>query len=362
MSMTRRQLLWSSAAATLALTLPGARRKARAASASSPKNLIIVFAYGGWDTSYAIDPKAAGGAVDVPDQQTGSSPTATIQTYGQIDALVDPSWASVGTFFSAYGAQTAVVRGIRLPGISHRACSQQILTGARNETSPDAAAIVAHANGADLPIPYLVLGDAAFAGPYAATMGRVGASNQLAGLLDPRHPYPIDGITDLPFSPAKADEDTIRAYTLARANRERAVRGATGYNKARVDDFVTSLARGDQLRNLASELGTRNTAIDLDAQRSLAVNALKSGLSRTVMLSSMQSWDTHENNFHQAASHAFLFDKLTALLDLLRTTSGATAGHTLLDETVVAVISEMGRTPKRNVPALGKDHWPVTSA
>ena len=36
-------------------------------------------------------------------------------------------------------------------------------------------------------------------------------------------------------------------------------------------------------------------------------------------------------------------------------------GGTLLDETVVAVVSEMGRTPKLNGEG-GKDHWPVTSA
>jgi uncharacterized protein (DUF1501 family) len=33
----------------------------------------------------------------------------------------------------------------------------------------------------------------------------------------------------------------------------------------------------------------------------------------------------------------------------------------LIDETVVAVVSEMGRTPKLN-DNMGKDHWPVTSA
>ena len=32
-----------------------------------------------------------------------------------------------------------------------------------------------------------------------------------------------------------------------------------------------------------------------------------------------------------------------------------------VDETVVAVLSEMSRTPKLNAQ-MGKDHWPVTSA
>jgi uncharacterized protein (DUF1501 family) len=33
----------------------------------------------------------------------------------------------------------------------------------------------------------------------------------------------------------------------------------------------------------------------------------------------------------------------------------------MIDETIVVVLSEMGRTPKLNA-AGGKDHWPVTSA
>jgi hypothetical protein len=33
----------------------------------------------------------------------------------------------------------------------------------------------------------------------------------------------------------------------------------------------------------------------------------------------------------------------------------------MLDDTVIAVVSEMSRTPRRN-GAGGKDHWPVTSA
>ncbi len=352
MSISRRQLLWSSAAATVALSLPGRRRQAHAASVGAPKNLMIVLAFGGWDTSYAIDPKPPGGGVDVP--------TGTIATYGGLDVLVDPSRPSVSAFFSSHHARTAIVRGIRMPGISHLACTQQILTGARNETSPDAAAIVAHANSPDFPIPYLVLGDYAFAGPYAASMGRVGTSNQLVGLLDARQAFPVDG-RPAAFVPTQPDEAAIRAYTVARASRERAVRGATGYNKKRVDDFVTSLTRGDRLRDLKDGLGQRGALLDLNGQRDLAIQAVSTGISRTVMLSAQRYWDTHERNNDQSASHEALFSGVGSLVDALEAHPGTYGGATMLDETVVAVISEMGRTPRLN-GAAGKDHWPVTSA
>jgi len=348
---SRREMLWGSGLAMLAAALPRGRA-ARAAVTTTPKNFIYVLAYGGWDTSYALDPKLPGGGVDIPDGQ--------IVQHGNLDIFEDPSRPNVSAFFERYASISAVVRGISLKGVSHQICMQGILTGARNETSPDLAAIVANTHSPELPVPYLVLGDTAFAGPYAASMGRVGPTNQLVGLLDPTQAYPVDGLTST-FAPTATDEDAIRAYQLARADRERAVRGATGYNQRRIDDFVASLDRGDRLRELSSNLGNRGAQLDLAGQRSLALDALGNGISRSVMISSQVFWDTHEINSQQATSHETLFGALTSLIGDLETRSGVEPGHTMLDETVVAVISEMGRTPKLN-GAAGKDHWPVTSA
>lgn len=350
--LTRRQMLWSGAAATLAAALPLSRKRAHASATGTRKNLIIVLAGGGWDTSYSIDPKLPGGGVDVP--------AGTIATHGNLDVLEDPSRPAIEAFFTRYAPITAVVRGISMPSVSHQACVQSILTGARNETSPDMASIVAHVHGPDLPIPYLVLGDSAFAGPYAASMGRVGATNQLVGLLDPASAYPVQGLASA-FSPARIDEPAVRAYTVNRADRERAVRGAKGYNKRRVDDFVASLSRGDRLRALRGGLGTRGTQLDLNGQRQLALDVLATGVSQSIMMSSGVPWDTHDINAEQSASHNYLFGNLTALVDELVLRPGRQSGTTMLDDTVIAVVSEMGRTPKLN-SGNGKDHWPVTSA
>lgn len=354
MPLDRRQLLWASGAAALAALLPKPR-PARAAAVGTPKNLIVVWAGGGWDTSYAIDPKPPGGGVDVP-----AEADAQIVLHGNLDVLESPARPSIGGFFARYAPITAVVRGIRLNDVSHEACARAMLTGARNETSPDVAAIVANGLAPGLPLPYLVLGDQAFAGPYAASMGRVGATNQIVGLLAPRDAYPIDGVAR-DFAPNVADEPAIRAYANARIARERAVRGARGYNKRRVDDFAASLERGDRLRELKDSLGDRGTQLDLAGQRALAIEALSTGVSQTVMMSSQLFWDTHEVNTAQSLNHERLFSNLLALVDGLAARAGQQAGHTMLDETVIAVMSEMGRTPKLNGDQ-GKDHWPVTSA
>jgi hypothetical protein len=63
-------------------------------------------------------------------------------------------------------------------------------------------------------------------------------------------------------------------------------------------------------------------------------------------------WDTHENNFNMLKHLLlpFLDRSVSALLDDL-TERG------LLDETLVVVTGDMGRTPKVNGKA-GRDHWP----
>ena len=62
-------------------------------------------------------------------------------------------------------------------------------------------------------------------------------------------------------------------------------------------------------------------------------------------------WDTHADNFGKHKKLLPAFDLgFTALLDDLRQRG-------LLDETLVAIIGEFGRTPKINKKA-GRDHWP----
>ncbi len=62
-------------------------------------------------------------------------------------------------------------------------------------------------------------------------------------------------------------------------------------------------------------------------------------------------WDTHSKNFEALAGELLpmLDQSLSALLDDL-------AARGTLDETLVIVMGEFGRTPKINA-AAGRDHW-----
>jgi uncharacterized protein (DUF1501 family) len=351
-NINRRDFLAGGAALTAGLL--GLPRLGRAATAT--RNLIIVWAGGGWDTCYALDPKPGLATVDVP--------AGGVQSFGNLDIFTDASRPNVTTFFQAYAPISAVIRGVNVRSIAHPSCSKRILTGSLSDGAPDLGAMAAFELGKDLPVPYLVLGDTAFTGPLASISGRVGNTNQVKALLSPVDAYsaPLGaGYSQPTFSPDTGDETAIRAYVEARAQREYAVRGSKGYNKARIDDFLSSLGRGDQLKPYDANLGARGNTLQLLQQLGLAATVIQNGVSFAVMVDARLSLDTHTNNAAQGTLQDSLYLSLKSLADDLASRPGKNAGSTMLDETAVVVMSEMSRTPKLNANQ-GKDHWPVTSA
>ncbi|HEY5945405.1 MAG TPA: DUF1501 domain-containing protein [Kofleriaceae bacterium] len=348
--MNRRDLFkYAGAAAALGMLSPV--RKLAAAGTSTPKRLIMVLAQGGWDTTYALDPKEQSARCDVP--------VGAIHRFGNLDIFADATRPNVTAFFTKYASISAVVRGISVSSVAHQECVKRMSTGTRNETNPDMAAIVAHDNGNALPLPYLILGDTAFTGEYAGSAGRVGSTNQIIALLDPAQAYQTNGRA--PLATTNAEDAILQRYATATADRMKATRGALGYNRKRVDDFVEAIKRGKALQGVRAGFGTRGRVLTLANQVELALDALQTDISQSVMLNTRLGWDTHDTNTDQAGFHETTFGGLTALIDGLASRPGRTAGSTMLDDTLVVCYSEFSRTPKLN-SALGKDHWPVTSA
>ena len=253
--MNRRDLLTYAGAAGLVTTLGGiGRRPAAAAAPPTKKHLILVCARGGWDTTVALDPKVQSTKVDVP--------VGRKKMFGQIPIHSDAtSRPNVDAFFTKYAASTAVVRGISVSSVVHAECMKRMATGTRNETNADMGAIVAHDQANDLPLPYLILGDTAYAGPYAASAGRVGSSNQIVALLDPAQGYRTNGRPVL--DPTSAEEAALAAYAAAGVERTRASRGSLGYNAKRVDDFASSIERSAKLKAVRDKFGTRGSTLSL---------------------------------------------------------------------------------------------------
>lgn len=354
MNFSRRNFL-GGAAALAGATFAGLSPRLARAATGPARNLITVMAKGGWDVTWSVDPKTG-----APIYQ----PPGTRRLFGNLPILVDPARPAVTSFFERFAPLTSVVNGIEVRSISHASCRKRILTGNAYEGRPDFAMIAAHDLGRSLPVPYLVLGEISFAGPLAASTGRVGTRNQLTTLLDPALAYPpLPGSPEAAalFTPDAADAIALDAFRKASAQRELAVRGARGYNKARVEDFLGSLDNAQVLKDHASAFGQPRNTISFASQAELAVQAIKDGVSWAVGLDSTLGWDTHDDVTDQGMLHDALFLGLGNLVSLLETTPGQGAGATLLDETVVVVVSEMSRTPLLNGKG-GKDHWGVTSA
>jgi hypothetical protein len=86
-------------------------------------------------------------------------------------------------------------------------------------------------------------------------------------------------------------------------------------------------------------------------QRMLLARRLVQAGVRFVTIGEPDGWDTHTDNFVRCKKQIPNVDQgLSALLDDL-------ARHDLLDDTLVMMFGEFGRTPKINAKA-GRDHWP----
>jgi uncharacterized protein (DUF1501 family) len=342
--MNRREFLELCGVAGAAYALTP-RARAVTADPKPPKRLILAFMTGGWDTTYALDPK---------DPSNASVPAGGVQMFEGLDVFCDVSRPGVTAFFERHASISAIVRGISVDAINHNECQRRIATGTREETRPDFGAIVAHDVGNDLPLPYLILHGTAWTGPYSSSSGRVGASNQIVELLGPG---PDGELSD-------AEKALVHEYAQASAARARAIRGAAGYNRRRIDDFMSAIDRGERLRGLRAGFGSSGDALAWDRQLQLALDALEQDVSQSVAVSPLLGWDTHGYNAQQGDFHNITFDGLARLVDELSTRPGRTAGSKMIDDTVVVAFSEMSRYRYLDSPDpyAGKGHWPVTAA
>lgn len=347
MQLTRRSFIGAGLAGIGAIALP------RAARAGALRNLIIVFARGGWDPVWAIDPK---------DSPSIDSPEGTVKTFKHgIDVLTAPTRPSVAAFFEAWADACAVVRGVDVGAIAHFSCHVRMMTGTRTELNPDLGMMTAVAAADAVPLPYADIGGGAYAGAYAAQMGRLGNRNQVVTLIDRKKAYTpatqVDYTGKPLLDPVQAERDEIQKFLDARIARLAGERGALGSNARRTADYRDCFGRADALRAIdALKTLPLGGSAGLDGQIALAIKMLQ-GTSRAVYLDSRLEWDTHDTIADQGLNHEALFGDLALLMQGLK-------DEDLLATTTVVVMSEMGRTPKLNAPDMtaGKDHWPTTSA
>jgi uncharacterized protein (DUF1501 family) len=349
--MTTRRTILKGAGGLLAWGLTDA---ARAASAAPDRKLLFVFAPGGWDPTRVF---ADGFDTDGVDMEAGSERA----TAGRLPYIDHGSRPSVRAFFEAEHHRALVVNGVMVRSIAHEICTMIAMTGTSSGLAPDWPAIVANSDTDGFTLPHLVLDGPSFPGDLGVAVARSGVNGQLEALVSgAAH----DWSADPPVSgPDRVSESLVDRYMLRRAQaREQA--SVSAIEQRLTGDFRKSMDKLAALKDLRHTTDFTAGA-DLVDQASVAADLFAQGVTRCATLSytgaDRAGWDTHaDNDNQQALLWEGLFQGLTQLMAELDMRT-APSGARLSEETLVVVLSEMGRTPAKNL-LDGKDHWPYTSA
>ncbi len=352
--LKRRQFLQSIATAGALLGLP---RVAHSTPASGRKFLFVI-TEGGWDPLCVFAPLFDATAIDMESE-------AAPMSIGDFRLVDHPERPAVRSFFETWGSSTLVIDGISTRSVSHEVCAEIALTGSSSGSAADWPTLIALAEQERYAMPSLVFSglDRAFAptfpGDHEVVVVRTGPNNELQSML---HGHYIEE-TDFPVEPLPEHARSILdRFVLQRSQVLEPQFTRRGGGKL-LRDFRQSLEQVKQLKSLSQELdltteegGLPKGSLPIES----AVSALSMGLCRCVTMTDGRDWDTHEDNAPQNDHFQGIFSDLNTLLVTMANTPG-TQGLSLLDETVVVVMSEMGRTPKFNSTG-GRDHWPYTSA
>jgi uncharacterized protein (DUF1501 family) len=231
-----------------------------------------------------------------------------------------------------------------------------MLTGSSATGRSDWPAIVASAQATAFPLPHIVVAGPSFPGSLGGVVSRTGNSGQLEALLDGS----IAEWSDVPVgTPSGRAQDIMDRYLERRAE---AVDFSAQLDREKefAANFKTAHERSQSLKGLLGVMDFGNGS-SFSNQSRLAVDTLALGISRCATINFRQeSWDTHTDNDRlQSTNFQGLFLGLQNLMQRLSTTTGPD-GKSLDEDTVVVVLSEMGRTPQLNEEE-GKDHWPFTA-
>ena len=347
--LDRRQLIQSIATAGALVGLPvmASSRPVRG------RKFLFVITEGGWDPLCVFAPMFDS---DVIEMETDTQP----MQIGDFQLVDHPERPAVRRFFEDWGASTVVIDGMSTRSISHEVCAMIALTGESSGTASDWPTLIALAEQDQYAMPSLVFSgfDRAFAptypGNHEAVVARTGQNGQLDAMLQGYYIEDADRSVE-PLPPHA--RELLDRFVLEKSQTLDAQFGRRHGDKL-LRDFNQSLRQVEQLRALDGELNF--AAEEGESSIDSAIAALSMGLSRCVTLADGRDWDTHEDNTPQNPQFQELFTELDMLLNKLAMTPGS-QGLSLLDETVVVVMSEMGRTPLFNATG-GRDHWPYTTA
>lgn len=280
--------------------------------------------------------------------------------------------------------QWALVRTMSHREFNHLPGSHQVMTGALapNTTGSDLDRVASRQDfpcyaaaleylhprrdgipsGVMLPT-HLVEGPLTWPGQHAGCLGAQYDPWQIK--QDPNSPHFREESLSLP-SGFTLDRVTARRSLLTEINEQRdrvnrlADRGQFTDKQQLALDMLTSgkVARAFEIEREGDEIRNRYGRHSYGQSLLLARRLFQAGVPIVqANMGIVQTWDTHVNNFPNLKDNLLppLDQGLTALIDDLRATG-------MLDETLVILTGEFGRTPRiSTLPGAtipGRDHWP----
>jgi uncharacterized protein (DUF1501 family) len=370
--INRRELLQVGSSALLGIGLPSllAGRAAAAAdrtagrAARAPRSVILIFMSGGTSHHDTFDPKP-----DAPDAIRGEFATIPTRVPGLRTCEHLPRLA-------ARADKYALVRTLSHREFNHLVACHHATTG-----HPQPGAFFdkvasrddwpCFAGGLDYLRPR---GDGIPSGVNLPTYFMEGAltwPGQHAGILGPRHdPWQI---TQDPNRP-DFRVDSLRlapSLEVERLNDRRALLAQVDRQRAGLADLAAARRLSDQQQLAYAMLTSGQVARAFEVDREPAAVRDRYGrhsfgqsllLARRLVqagvpvvqanMGRVQNWDTHTTNFRRLKDALLppLDRGVAALLDDLEATG-------LLQETLVVLLSEFGRTPRITGSPPGRDHW-----
>lgn len=315
------------------------------------RRLVWINMSGGWDVLEVTDPK-----------QASTSGIDMIYDWGEAHAISGGDGTKVGRWCSniaALGSDVLVVRGLAMGTTSHQAgnvyMDTGILSNAGRVNAASIPSIVASESAATIPLIQLSGGqDPTTDRGLLNSVSAVRASN--LDLYRTLYPTASDQIA------RKKDvldylKTSITSYQATVGTNDRLTDLASAEAKIRVqfDGSVGSkltLSAADSADfSKCSANGRSNATTDAFA---LATKLLNNDLVTCINLG-VGGFDTHAGQTARMQPIMEMTDKLIAtMVDKLRAASR-------LDNTLIVLYSDFGRTPKMN-GSSGRDHWPVGGA
>ena len=313
---------------------------------TAPQKFVFVTCFGGWDATRVLIPEFDNPLVNM---ESLAEPI----DYGRLRIVDHPERPAVREFFDQFSSYSTVVHGILTPSVAHEACLQLIRTGFLSGY-PDWPTILGERVFSESPIPHLVLSGEHFAGDLGYLVAKTGVGGQLDALLDGRLDLLSDVVIDSGDERLRLAEMQLRQRRLQKLLQSS---NQTPEERILLNQMAVLSERAQILRERPIRWNTDGSFIG-DCQ--VAADVLTEGLTSCVSLTHPALWDSHSDNdvFQQ-----WLWEELFYGLGELCGTLAATpsGSGTLLDETTIVVVSDMGRSPTLNA-SLGKDHWPYSSA